>query len=65
MPVIKVNFDRIDFDILFARLGDRVITKDIDLHDDNHLKAVDEKSIYSLNGVRVTEKIFYSIKEES
>ena len=35
------------------------------MHDENLLKSVDQPSIYSLNGVRVTEKIYHSIEEAS
>lgn len=65
VPVIKVCFDGIEFDILYAWIGFKVIKPDIDLHDENLLKLIEEKSIYSLNGVWVTEKIFKIIKEES
>lgn len=51
VPVIKICFDGIDFDILYARLGNKIIDEKIDLHDDNLLKSVDAQSIYSLNGV--------------
>jgi len=51
VPVIKICFDGIDFDLLYARLGNKFIERSIDLHDENILKNVDNASIYSLNGV--------------
>lgn len=57
MPVIKMNFDGIEIDMLFARLLQKEIPDSMDLRDDNLLKNLDQKCVRSLNGCRVTDEI--------
>lgn len=57
VPVIKLEFDNIEMDILFARLALRTIPEDLDLTDDNLLRNLDQKCVRSLNGCRVTDEI--------
>ncbi|KAJ3042041.1 polynucleotide adenylyltransferase [Rhizophlyctis rosea] len=58
VPVINFEFDGVQIDLLFTSLDKRdTIPDDIDLSDDMVLKGLDEASIRSLNGSRVTDKI--------
>ncbi|CAH1993953.1 unnamed protein product [Acanthoscelides obtectus] len=57
VPVIKMNFDGIEIDMLFARLLLKEIPDSMDLQDDLLLKNLDQKCVRSLNGCRVTDEI--------
>lgn len=57
MPVIKMKFDNIEIDMLFARLLLKEIPESMDLRDDLLLKNLDQKCVRSLNGCRVTDEI--------
>ncbi|CAD7088682.1 unnamed protein product [Hermetia illucens] len=57
VPVIKMNFEGVEIDLLFSRLDLETIPDDIDLQNDKLLRYLDPQSMRSLNGRRVTEKI--------
>lgn len=57
VPVIKMKFDNIEIDMLFARLLLKEISDGMDLRDDNLLKNLDQRCVRSLNGCRVTDEI--------
>ncbi|KAB0354422.1 hypothetical protein FD755_022960, partial [Muntiacus reevesi] len=61
VPVIKLCFDGIEIDILFARLALKTIPEDLDLRDDCLLKNLDIRCIISLKGCRVTNKILHLV----
>ncbi|XP_058234952.1 poly(A) polymerase alpha isoform X2 [Hemibagrus wyckioides] len=61
VPVIKLCFDGIEIDILFARLALQTIPENLDLRDDSLLKNLDIRCIRSLNGCRVTDEILHLV----
>jgi poly(A) polymerase len=64
VPVIKLKYSGIEFDILFSRLALREVPDDQELGDDNLLHNLDEKSIRSLNGCRVADEILRLIPNQ-
>ncbi|GFR57852.1 poly(A) polymerase gamma [Elysia marginata] len=64
VPVIKVEFDGIELDLVFARLALPTIPEDINLRDETLLKNLDEKSVRSLNGIRVTDEILHLVPHQ-
>lgn len=61
VPVIKLSFDSIEIDILFARLALQAIPENLDLRCDALLKNLDIRCIRSLNGCRVTDEILHLV----
>lgn len=61
VPVIKLTFDGVEMDILFARLALQIIPEKHDLRDDDLLKNLDIRCIRSLNGCRVTDEILHLV----
>ncbi|XP_076057041.1 poly(A) polymerase hiiragi isoform X2 [Oratosquilla oratoria] len=61
VPVIKMKYDGIEIDMLFARLALKEINDSVDLRDDTILKNLDEKCVRSLNGCRVTDEILRQV----
>ena len=57
VPVIKLEYEGIEMDLLFARLAQPYVTKEVNLLDVSLLKNLDPKCVRSLNGCRVTDAI--------
>jgi poly(A) polymerase len=57
VPVIKMCFDGIPIDLVFARLGLSSVPDSLELRDDKLLMNLDERDVRSLNGSRVTDEI--------
>ncbi|PIS55911.1 Poly(A) polymerase PAPalpha [Candidozyma auris] len=57
VPIIKLEFDGISIDLIFARLNVSRVPLDMSLDDKNLLKNIEEKDLRSLNGTRVTDEI--------
>lgn len=64
VPVIKMKMDGIPVDLLFVSLDLDSIPEDIDMLDDRYLRGLDESSVRSCNGVRVTERILQLVPNQ-
>ncbi|KAM9356762.1 poly(A) polymerase type 3-like [Symphorus nematophorus] len=61
VPVIKLSFDGIKIDLVFALVARRSIPDSLNPLNDQLLKNIDKYCVRSLNGYRVTEEILRSV----
>lgn len=57
VPLMRFKFSGISIDLLYARLALRTIPENIDILDERLLENLDDTSMKSLNGCRVTARI--------
>ncbi|CAL2032103.1 unnamed protein product [Caenorhabditis brenneri] len=57
VPLMTMEYDSVEVDLLFARMDLATIPNDLDLTNNSLLKNLDQESVRSLNGVRVCEKM--------
>ncbi|KAK2856487.1 hypothetical protein Q5P01_005222 [Channa striata] len=57
VPVIKLSYDGIEIDLIFARVNQKYVPKDLNLLDDSVVRYTDIHCTRSFNGSRVTEEI--------
>ena len=63
VPLVKMTFDNVDIDLLFAQVQHKKVTEHLDLLDNNILRGCEADDIKSLNGCRVTNKIHGLVPE--
>lgn len=64
VPLIKLEFSGISFDLIFARLIIPSIPLNLDLKNNDYLRGLDDKEVRSLNGTRVTDQILELVPQE-
>ncbi|KAL8278722.1 hypothetical protein RQP46_008791 [Phenoliferia psychrophenolica] len=57
VPIITCTISGVDIDLSFARLALPTVKDDLELHDDDLLRNLDERCVRSLGGSRVTDEI--------
>ncbi|XP_071061465.1 poly(A) polymerase type 3-like [Pseudochaenichthys georgianus] len=57
VPVVKLTFEGIEIDLVFARVARYRVPQEMDLLREDWLQGTDLHSVRSLNGYRVTEEI--------
>ena len=58
VPIIMFKMNGIDFDLMYAHLATLTTIPDhFNIFDDNNLRGIDDRSVLSLNGCRVTDMI--------
>ncbi|XP_062293770.1 poly(A) polymerase type 3-like [Scomber scombrus] len=57
VPVIKLSYDEIEIDLIFAQVPLKSITENLDLCNNKLLKGIDKRCVRSLNGYRVSGEI--------
>ncbi|XP_063751426.1 poly(A) polymerase type 3-like [Eleginops maclovinus] len=57
VPVVKLSFEGIEIDLVFARVARNRVPEGMDLLREDWLQGMDIQSVRSLNGYRVTEEI--------
>ncbi|KAH9290147.1 hypothetical protein KI387_034264 [Taxus chinensis] len=61
VPVMKFKFRGISIDLLYASVSLLVIPEDLDISKESVLHGIDDQSVLSLNGCRVSDQILHLV----
>lgn len=65
VPIIKMELNKIEIDLIFARIASlHTVPVSLDLKDNALLKGLNEKELRSVNGTRVTDEILSLVPEK-
>ncbi|KAK6002954.1 hypothetical protein QM012_000799 [Aureobasidium pullulans] len=64
VPIMKLVYQGIEIDLIFARLQLNSIPPNLDLEDNSLLRGLDEVDLRSVNGTRVTDDVLRLVPQE-
>ncbi|KAG9517080.1 Poly(A) polymerase, partial [Aureobasidium melanogenum] len=64
VPIMKLVYQGIEIDLIFARLQLNSIPSNLDLEDNSLLRGLDEVDLRSVNGTRVTDDVLRLVPQE-
>ena len=64
VPIIKLEFNKISIDLIFASVQQSSVPMDLSLKDNNILRGLDDRYLRSVNGTRVTDEILELVPQQ-